>query len=125
MRMFFHWKDQGILRFRDGNRTSLVAVYIFNDEVEVYEPEVQWNKLVLKYLLATQPRAGILLFSTHVTEISKRLNIPMTFRGKLVTHEELERSLNSIADELTAEIGEPGSQDVAIVIESTYPRKRN
>jgi hypothetical protein len=103
---------------------AFVDVDIFNDETPIYEPEKEWNRIVLKYLLATQPRFGIAVFSKNAAEISARLSIPMIFRGKLVIRDELEKHLNIIADELTAQLGEPGSEDVAIVIQSTYPRRR-
>lgn len=103
---------------------AFVDVDIFSDENPIYEPDEEWNKVVLKYLLATQPRSGIAIFSKHASEISARLDIPMTFKGKVVTSEELEKQLNNFADELTAQVGEPGSEDVAIVIQSTYPRRR-
>ena len=102
---------------------AFVDVEILNDETE-YEPEDEWNKVVLKYLLATQPRAGITVFVKQASEISAHLGLPMMFRGKFVTVEELEKHLNTHADELTAQLGEPGSGDVAIVIESSYPRGR-
>jgi hypothetical protein len=103
---------------------AFVDVEILNDETEVYDPEDEWNRVVLKYLLATQPRAGIPVFVKEASGISTHLGLPMMFRGKFVTVEELEKQLNTNADELTAQLGEPGSEDVAIVIESTYPRGR-
>jgi len=101
---------------------TFVDVDVFNDKTPVYEPEEEWNKVVLKYLLATQPRAGIAVFARQASEISAHLGLPMMLRGNLVTREGLEKQLNTFADELTVQLGEPGSEDVAIVIQSTYPR---
>lgn len=103
---------------------TFVEVDILNNETEVYDPEDKWNKIVLKYLLATQPRSSILVFSRKVTEVSASLALPMTMRGKVVGAEELEECLNRFADELAVQVGEPGSEDVAIVIQSTYPRRK-
>jgi hypothetical protein len=103
---------------------TIVSVHVFSDDKEIYEPEDQWNRVVLTYLLATQPRIGIPVFARQASEISAHLGLPMMFRGKIVALEELEKHLNRFADELTARLGEPGSEDVAILIQLTYPRKR-
>ena len=52
---------------------TLIAVHIFDDEIEIYDSDGQWNKVVLKYLLATQPRSGIATFSKQASSISVNL----------------------------------------------------
>lgn len=103
---------------------SFVEVSILNDNEEVYESSGEWNKLVLRYLLATQPRQGIPTFAKTAATLSERLGIPMVFHGKPVTIEELEANLNRFAGEVTANLGEPGSEEVAILIRATYPRRK-
>lgn len=103
---------------------AFVEVDICNNETELHDPEDKWNKILLTYLLATQPRSGIPVFSRKASDISASLALPMTLRGKVVGAEELEECLNRFADELAVQVGEPGSEDVAIVIRSTYPRRR-
>ncbi|MFO0810491.1 MAG: hypothetical protein U0746_17840 [Gemmataceae bacterium] len=102
---------------------TIVAVHIYDDSEEVYDTDDEWNQLVFKYMLATQPREGIAAFVSHVAALSERLNIPMKFRGNLVTRGELEGQLARFADDLTSQVDAPGSESVAIVIESTYPRR--
>jgi hypothetical protein len=47
----------------------------------------------------------------------------MTYRGKVVSAQQLTEALLDCADELRLNVGEPGTEPVAIFIESTYPRK--
>jgi hypothetical protein len=45
----------------------------------------------------------------------------MTFQGRSLSHDELVTELNACADDLTKELGEPGSEEVAILIATTHP----
>jgi len=102
---------------------SFVSVDILDDGTEVFEREDQWNKVVLKYLLASQPRSGIPIFVRAAFALSNCLSIPVLFKGNLITMNDLERRLTEFADELRDRLGEPGTESVAIFIESTYPRR--
>jgi hypothetical protein len=103
---------------------SYCDVHIYEGEKDIYYKSKysHFNKIVLKYLLATQPRKGILVFSECAERLSKTLGLAMTFRGSIISREELTSTLQRFADELAAALGEPGSEEVAIFIESTYPR---
>lgn len=103
---------------------TLVSVYIHFDDSEVYSLEDRWNSISLKYLLATQPRTGISMFTKHAADLAGRLSIPLVYKGNEVTQDRLNALFEAIADEVTEQIAEPGSEDLAIVIESTYPRYR-
>jgi hypothetical protein len=49
----------------------------------------------------------------------------MTYKGRVVSGQQLKQALSDCADELRLNVGEPGTESVAIYIESTYPRSRD
>jgi hypothetical protein len=102
---------------------SFVHVDILSGASEVYQPWETWDTVKLVYLLATLPSDGITIFVASVSEVSRLLGIPMTYRGKVVSAQQLTEALLDCADELRLNVGEPGTEPVAIFIESTYPRK--
>jgi hypothetical protein len=104
---------------------AFVDVYIMEGESEVYEPSETWDTIKLVYLLATLPKDGIQRFAASASRISHLLRIPMTYGGKLVSEQDLTQALLDCADELRLNVGEPGTESVAIYIESTYPRSRD
>lgn len=101
---------------------EFVSVSIYNGDREIYDSDDRWTKVVLSYMLATQPRSGIEVFAKHVAIIAERLKIPPTYRGQTINEDELKRLLHHCADELTEHLSEPGSKEVSIFIHSTYPR---
>ena len=104
---------------------SFVHVDILSGPSEVYQPWETWDTVKLVYLLATLPSDGITTFVASVSQVSRLLEIPMTYAGKVVSAIQLEQALLRCADELRVNVGEPGAESVAIFIESTYPRSRD
>ncbi len=104
--------------------SSWVHVDFFLGEKEIYDLSAQWDTIKLVYLLATIPREGISKFVASASRLSMSLGVPMTYKDRVVTEKELEAALNDCADELEREVADPGSETVAIFIESTYPRTR-
>jgi hypothetical protein len=100
---------------------SYVWMIVFRNDQEVFEE--QWNRIELRYLLATLPKDGIKVFTEKVSELAAKLKLSMIYNGEPVTKQALETKLNACAKELTENLGEPGSEEVAIFIESTYPRR--
>lgn len=101
---------------------SVVTVQVLHQGDEIYDRQERWDAVKLTYLLATLPRMCISPFVNSVAEVAAHLGLPLHFDGKDVTPEELHHALTSHAEELAGSIGEPGSEDVRIFIESTYPR---
>jgi len=101
---------------------SFVLVDILSGASEVYQPWETWDTIKLVCLLATLPGDAITRFVASVSHVSCLLEIPMTHAGKVVTALKLEQALVDCADELRRNVGEPGTESVAIYIESTYPR---
>lgn len=102
---------------------TIVAVYIFQADQDVYDSDEQWNRITLRYLLATLPRELISVFVEKAEIISRKLNLPLLYQGRTVLPNDLSSIFNSLADELSQNIASPGGEDLAIVIESTYPRR--
>ena len=102
---------------------SVVAVHVLLGQEEIYEEDGVWDRLRLRYLLATLPAENVSAFVETAARVSALLNLPMTYRGRVVNPEELRSSLDRAVDELRESIGEPGSREVAATIEMTYPRR--
>jgi hypothetical protein len=100
---------------------SYVWMIVFLNDQEVFEE--QWNRIELRYLLATLPQDGIKVFTEKVSGLAAKLKLSMIYNGEPVTKQALETKLNACATELAENLGEPGSEEVAIFIESTYPRR--
>ncbi len=103
---------------------SYVSAYIYHDDTELFENRGQWNRLALKYLIATQPRSGIPIFSEYSSKLALRLNLPMKVDDVVISQTDLELHLNKTADEITQLVGEPGSKEVRIAVERWYARPR-
>jgi len=94
---------------------SFVHVDILSGTSEVYQPWETWDTAKLVYLLATLPSDGINTFVTSVSKVSQLLGIPITYRGRVVSAKQLEQALLDCADELRVNVGEPGTESVAIL----------
>ena len=101
---------------------TIFSVHIYSDGTEVFDANEEWDLLKCRYLLATQPARYIVVFVDKIEAFSRALGLPIIYKGDEVTIESLKSTLMKIADQLTIDIAEPGSEDLAIVIESTYPR---
>jgi hypothetical protein len=97
-------------------------VHVFAGDGEIYDEDAEWDSVRLNYHLATLPRNTIPTFVNAAAELAGHLDLPLEFRSETVAPEELHAALNGYADQLAASVGEPGSKDVRILIESTYPR---
>lgn len=103
--------------------SSWVDVDLFLRGTEINDLSAQWDTIKLVYLLATLPREGISTFVASATKLSGLLGLPMMYKDQVVSAKELEAAFNDCADELEREVADPGSETVAIFIESTYPRR--
>jgi len=104
----------------------LIEVSLDGEELEVYDEEISgsasfWNELRVEYLLATLPRENISKFCSICKKIVEEFNLHLTFNGtQYETISEVERLMNVMADRLTSEFGEPGSEEICILIEEEY-----
>ena len=102
---------------------AVTEVSALSAGVEVYERDQNVDVVELQYLLATLPPALLQQFVSSVDRAASALGEAPRFRGKEITPEELSGLLEGFVEELRAEIGEPGSLEVRIEIERTYPRR--
>ena len=104
--------------------TSIVEVEVQceGEEVLGFE-EGEWDVLHLKYLFATLPFELAETFIDVVFQLAGKLETSVTYRGVEVDASELKERLIRTCDELLSETGEDaGSEALAILIHSTYPR---
>ncbi|PQO30430.1 hypothetical protein DTL21_24050 [Bremerella cremea] len=104
--------------------TSIVEVEVQceGDEVFGFE-EGEWDVLQLKYLFATLPFELADRFIDVVFQLAGKLEASVTYRGVEVDASGLKERFAFICDELLSETGEDaGSEGLAILIHSTYPR---
>jgi hypothetical protein len=102
---------------------SIVAVHVLRGDREVYDEHSQWDRVRLRYLLATLPGEALEVFVEKAVSAADRLRLPMQYRGRLVTKEQLRADLSVCQQELRETVGEPGSKEVAAAIEMTHPRR--
>ncbi|MBK7144307.1 MAG: hypothetical protein KBF48_14435 [Xanthomonadales bacterium] len=103
---------------------SIVAVHVFLDDQEVYDEDGRWNRVKLRYLMATLPSENLSIFVEAASSVAMSLGLTMEYRDQAVSKAELAAALNAALDELRVSVGEPGTKEVAIAIEMTYPRRR-
>lgn len=104
---------------------SIVEVEVRSGGEEVYGFEDgEWDAIRLRYLFATLPADLIDRFIDVVFAVSHALSLPVHYRGAEVDEASLRRLFAEVQADLAAETGEePGSQSLAILIHSTYPRR--
>lgn len=105
--------------------SSIAEVRIECDGEEVFGfDEGEWTSIRLEYLFATLPFELVDRFIEAADAISRELGTPMLFRGTVVKATELRDIFEQINADLVSSTGEmPGSDGVAILIQSTHPRR--
>jgi len=104
--------------------SSIVEVQteLQGEEVFGFE-EGSWDCLKLKYLFASLPFELVDRFIRVVENTRDFLSISPEFLGKLVSGADLKLEFEHFKKEVVSEIGdEPGSESLAIFIQTTYPR---
>ena len=102
---------------------SIASVHVFFGNEEVFEEDASWDRLRIRYFMATVPAECFPSFVDVVSRVSPELGIPMTYRGAFVTPLVLAEEFRKCLGELQEAVGEPGSKEVAAEIEMTYPRR--
>lgn len=104
---------------------SIVDVSFFLNEREIFDPEcpgAAWDRLRLSYLLATLPPQFVATYVEVVFSVAAQLQADVFSRGKLIGEAELQEMLAKSMEEVEQILGRPGTEEVAIQIEMTYPR---
>jgi hypothetical protein len=112
------WQSEAVVELD----VLLSGVELLLTDNEARQPDQFFDTVRAEYLLATLPREHIPVFAEQVALLGARLEIPLRHQRRIISRQELEAQFDAYADELTAALGEPGSEGVAIYIESTYPR---
>lgn len=101
---------------------AIVEVEILRDGREVFDEAEAWDTLNAVYSLARLPDSCVPVFVEVVSALAKKLQIEPRHRDHVVSRDDLLRIFQGYAEELRSTLGQPGSEEVAILIESTYPR---
>lgn len=103
---------------------SIVEVAVFHEDEEVFGfDEGVWDAIELTYLFASLPFENVERFLAVVAATCEQLSLCPEFRGKATTLGSLRVEFDKIKDEVQSQTGEmPGSEGLAILIHSTYPR---
>jgi hypothetical protein len=112
-------------KFPPWQHPSVVEVEVLHEGEEVFGfEEGLWDTIELKYLVASLPFENTNRFLDVVATTSRSLGIPPEFKGEETTLDTIRSEFTRIRDELRAETGEDaGSERLAILIQSTYPRR--
>lgn len=103
---------------------SIVEVQLVFNERETFNLKGKWNSIRLQYYLATLPVELGSIFLDTVHKIAQALNLPMRFRGEVVSVEQLRAIFDRYSKELVNDLGEsPGSEGLAIMIHEAYHRR--
>ncbi|KAA5543865.1 hypothetical protein FYK55_11900 [Roseiconus nitratireducens] len=104
---------------------SIIETSVIDQQDEVYDySEGVWDCLQLKYLLAFLPFDFAGQFVECAQRLSERLNIRPEYGGRIITAKALYAKLETAKSEVLKETGElPGTENLAIFIQSTYPRR--
>jgi len=101
---------------------AVIEIEILAGDDEVFSRSGKWDTLNVIYPLGRVPMSEMPLVVQKAAEIAQHLALPMVQRGSVVNSDELTERLNEYAAELTDTAGAPGSEELAILIESRYPR---
>jgi hypothetical protein len=104
---------------------SVVEVEVLHKGDEVFGfGEGVWDTIELRYLFASLPIEYVNQFIDVVATTSDRLEITPEFEGQEIAVDALRLRFAGIRNELLSATGEDaGSEGLAILIQSTYPRR--
>jgi hypothetical protein len=123
---FYYLQRKG--RFRPWQTSTLITLNVRRGGHEIYETEedliegigTNWDELRSEYLMATLPRECIAAVTAEIAAIAAEFDLTIEYCGAVVDIAELASRLNAVADQLTSEFDEPGSEALAILIERQY-----
>jgi hypothetical protein len=109
---------------------SFMSVDVFLDDEPVYETEEDiketgggtWDRLDTSYLLASLPQSYISEFCDKVFLLADKFELKVYHRNIEADKSKLAETFYSYAKELSENYSEPGSEDLGILIQDTYPR---
>lgn len=111
------WQSSAILRVTVAS--SGAAVYETDEDIAEDRSTV-WDELRCEYLLATLPRTYIDEYVREVVALSAEFGLRTFWQDEELEPASLSQRLNAVADELSREWGEPGSEPLRLLIEKQY-----
>ena len=125
----FYYLDRND-RVKPWQSINIYTVDIYLGEEAIYETKKDiyetgggsWNRLEASYLLASLPDSYIEYFCKNVFAIAERFGLQVYHHNIEKNKKDLIDTFASYAKKLSEKYSEPGSEDLAILIQDTYPR---
>ena len=103
---------------------AIAEVHVLRYGVEIYD-EDGWDCLILDYLFASLPETCVPVFIDVVFKVANALKLQPRVGLNLIDRVWLEQRFAACSSDLMAEYAEvAGSEELAILIAESYPRKR-
>ncbi len=90
---------------------------IYETEEDIKDKTTQWDELKVEYLLASLPRDCIARCAIECECIANAFGLDISLGGEAFTRGGLQTALEQIADKLSVEVDEPGSEALGILIQ--------
>ena len=101
---------------------SIIELDFLKNGIEIYASG-SWDLIRCRYLFASLPMEYVPAFVEAVFTLANRLLLSVALDDAPTTREDLLEYLARCADDLHSEFGEiAGSESLAVLIQSTYPR---
>ena len=97
------------------------AIYETKEDIEESEGSV-WDRLEASYLMASLPENYIENFCNNIFKIAEKFGLSAYHNNTEKDKKGLIDTFMSYAKELSENYSKPGSEDLAIFIQDTYPR---
>ena len=108
---------------------SILTLNVFGQGSSVHKNEEnivgqsgEWDELKVDYLLATLPAFYIEKCAIECEALAIQFDLKIELNGVSIKLGQLQAALQQIADKLTSEWDEPGSEIIGILIEQSYGR---
>jgi hypothetical protein len=82
-----------------------------------------WDCLQLKYPMASVPSECLSVFVSHAAALASHFDLAIRYQDHEMPLDDVARELASIADHLSENWFDPGSENLALLILDEYPRR--
>ena len=124
--VWFLQRDEPVENWQSVSYGS-VSVFFQNEELfltteEANDPDEkpQWDKVEIKYLLATLPEEMVDRFVAKIESLAVKLELPIRYKNEEISAANLGYKLHAFCRELDEEFGGPGSKIIRQFIELHY-----
>lgn len=95
---------------------------VYETEDDLAEEDGEWDRLELEYPVYALTRKFIVKFVAECEAVCSRFGLSAFIDGELKSVSEVEAHLNSIAESTAQKFYEPGSEELALMVEARHGR---